>query len=71
MSHTKQLRRVFKSLTIVYRGYRGQRQPDGSIVYGDVHYPDLACFMTGIDELAKARFQALSNSIERSENKLK
>ena len=69
--HLQELNKVFNSLTVLYRGYRGEWQPDGSIKMGDVYYPDRAAFISGINELAKARSKSWQDSLNRTEELIK
>lgn len=71
MNYVKSVRKVFKSLTIVYRGFHGEKQTDGSIKVGDMFYPDIEGFIKGINEVCDKRFDALTNSIEQTEKLLK
>jgi hypothetical protein len=70
MDYVKQTRRVFKSLSISYRGFRGEKQPDGSIRVGDCFYPNTGEFIKGINDVCEKRYEFLQSSIERAEKKL-
>lgn len=61
---------MFRSLTILYRGFSGEKQPDGSIKYGDAYFTDLPHFMEEIDRLAQARYNAMQKGMERAEKLL-
>jgi predicted type IV restriction endonuclease len=70
LNFVEELEKVMRDpkVWIIYRGYSAKVNSDKTVTFGDAQFVDKKHFRAEIDRLAKARYQALSNSIERSEN---
>jgi hypothetical protein len=69
MDYSRELTKIMKGARwFVYRGYSGQIDPNGGVIFGDAHLASKQQFREFIDHVANKKAEALKKSITRSEN---